>query len=120
MKKQVLCQDVTSVVSPALCGLNASLLEWYPSPRYSIEFLREVPARTTHIDEGSESAFVLECDGTIRIYELPDLSLLRDAVLGLDMYLNAGNKEDRTTAAEYAKRVYEKYHGVEYKNETER
>lgn len=120
MKKQVLCQDVTGFSTLTLDGLNTSLLEWYPKPRYGIELLLDAPARTTHIDEDSESAFFLECDGAIRIHKLPDSLLLQDAVRALDMYLNAGDKKDRTEAAEYAKRVYEKYHGVEYKNETER
>lgn len=45
--------------------------------------------------------------------------LLKKAMLVLDDYLNAGNKEQRTEASKKAKKLYKKYYGVEYRNRNE-
>ena len=50
----------------------------------------------------------------------PDLDLLRRSVEALDMYLNAGDKEQRRSASENAKCIYKEYYGVDYKNIIER
>ena len=46
--------------------------------------------------------------------------LLKEAMLSLDDYLNAGSKEERKKASEKAKILYKKYYGKEYINRNER
>jgi len=47
-------------------------------------------------------------------------SLLEQAMIALDDYLNAGCKEERQKASEKAKLVYKEYFGIEYINRNER
>lgn len=46
--------------------------------------------------------------------------LLKQSMIVIDDYLNAGCKETRTAAAEKAKALYVKYYGTKYKNINER
>jgi len=46
--------------------------------------------------------------------------LLKEAMLSLDDYLNAGSKEERKKASEKAKILYKKYYGKDYINRNER
>jgi hypothetical protein len=47
-------------------------------------------------------------------------SLLERAMLTLDDYLNAGDKESKRLAAENARYIYKEYYGVRYVNRNER
>lgn len=46
--------------------------------------------------------------------------ILEKAMLTLDDYLNAGNKDARAEISEDAKILYKKYYGVDYVNRNER
>ena len=48
--------------------------------------------------------------------QIERLQMLHEAMLIIDLYLNAGYKEKRKEAAEKAKKLYKKYYGIDYKN----